>query len=163
MGLTLAEQGQVFLYALAVGFALGAFYDLFRIFRVFARSEKRQVVWQDLFFCFIAAVASFLLALALNWGEIRFYLLAGEGIGMCVYFLTLGEITLRLARVLLRILLFLRSLFLRWIFSPVRRLFMWIFGGIWSRTVKIAKATKKHLKFQRKREKALETSPPDSV
>lgn len=163
MGLTLAEQGQGFLFALAVGFALGALYDVFRIFRVFARSEKRQVVWQDLFFCFVAAVASFLLALAINWGEIRFYLLAGEGIGMCVYFLTLGEVTLRLARVLLRILLFFRSLFLRWLLRPIRRLFVWIFGGIWRRIVKIAKATKKHVKFRRKREKALETSPPNSV
>ena len=63
--------------ALAVGFALGAFYDVFRIFRVFARSEKRQVIWQDIFVCFVAAVVSFLVALAVNWGEVRFYLLAG--------------------------------------------------------------------------------------
>lgn len=115
--------------ALAVGFALGAFYDVFRIFRVFARSEKRQVIWQDIFVCFVAAVVSFLVALAVNWGEVRFYLLAGEAIGMCVYFLTLGEITFRLAKLLLRILTAIKNFLLRWILRPIGRLFRRISAG----------------------------------
>lgn len=163
MGLTLEEQGQGFLIALAVGFALGAFYDVFRIFRVFARSEKRQVIWQDIFVCFVAAVISFLLALAVNWGEVRFYLLAGEAIGMCVYFLTLGEITLRLSHLLLRILTAIKHFLFRWIFHPVGCLLRWIFHGVCSAGVKIAKVTIKPLKFRKKRKKSLETSPPNSV
>lgn len=149
--------------ALAVGFALGAFYDVFRIFRVFARSEKRQVIWQDIFVCFVAAVASFLLALAVNWGEVRFYLLAGEAIGMCVYFLTLGEITFRLAKLLLWILTAIKRFLLRWILRPIGRLFRRIFRGVRAVCVKIAKVTTKPLKFRKKRKKSLETSPSDSV
>lgn len=149
--------------ALAVGFALGAFYDVFRIFRVFARSEKRQVIWQDIFVCFVAAVASFLLALAVNWGEVRFYLLAGESIGMCVYFLTLGEITFRLAKLLLRILTAVKNFLLRWIFRPIGRFFRWIFRGMRAICVKIAKVIIKPIKIRKKSKKSLETSPPDSV
>ena len=142
--------------ALAVGFALGAFYDVFRIFRVFARSEKRQVIWQDIFVCFVAAVVSFLVALAVNWGEVRFYLL-------CVYFLTLGEITFRLAKLLLRILTAIKNFLLRWILRPIGRLFRRIFRGVRTICVKIAKVTTKPLKFRKKRKKSLETSPSDSV
>lgn len=166
MGLTLEEQGQGFLIALAVGFVLGAFYDVFRIYRVFARSEKRQVIWQDIFVCFVAAVASFLLALAVNWGEIRFYLLAGEAIGMCVYFLTLGEITFRLAKLLLRILKAIKNFLMRWFFQPVGRLFCWVFRRIKNFCIKIGKVIAKPLnfgRFRKKRKKPLETSPPNSV
>lgn len=34
----------------------------------------------------------------MNYGEIRFYIIGGELIGMTVYFLTLGRITVRIAK-----------------------------------------------------------------
>ncbi|WP_101696463.1 spore cortex biosynthesis protein YabQ [Clostridium minihomine] len=163
MDLTLAEQGQGFLYALATGFALGAFYDIFRIWRVFVRSEKRQVICQDIFFCFIAAVASFLLALAINWGEIRFYLLAGEGIGLCAYFLTLGEVTLCLSRWILRLLAALKRFFMRWVMRPIK----WLARKIWhvGKAIgqKMGRTVKNTVKNKNKSKKQLETTPPDSV
>ena len=37
----------------------------------------------------VAGIVTFLLALAASYGEVRFYLLAGEGIGFCLYFMDL--------------------------------------------------------------------------
>ena len=39
----------------------------------------------------------------MNSGEIRFYIIGGELIGMAVYFLTLGRITVRIAKWIHRI------------------------------------------------------------
>lgn len=163
MDLTLADQGQGFLYALAVGFGLGAFYDVFRILRVFVRCEKRHVIMQDVFFCFTAGVASFLLALGVNWGEIRFYLLAGEAIGLCAYFLTLGEVTLRLSKLILRIVGVVWRFFLRWLFRPLKRLCLAIWKGIRVACLKVANFLKKFLKKRSKNKKQLESTPADGV
>lgn len=121
MDLSFEAQTQGFLYACAVGFLLGAFYDFFRILRVFLRCDRRPVFFQDLFCCCVTAVVTFLLALAVNWGEIRFYLLAGQAIGVCVYFLTLGEITVRLARAVFHVLRRIWRFLRRWIFGPLKR------------------------------------------
>ena len=159
----MADQGQGFLYAMAVGFGLGAFYDVFRILRVFVRCEKRHVILQDVVFCFVAGVASFLLCLAVNWGEIRFYLLAGEAIGLCAYFLTLGEVTLWLSKLLLRILKAIWRFLLRWFLRPLKRLFLAIARKGKSCGLKVAAFLKKSLKKRGKNKKQLESSPADGV
>ena len=58
---------------------------------------------QDILYGIAAAFVTFLLALAVNSGEIRFYIIGGELIGMAVYFLTLGRITVRIAKWIHRI------------------------------------------------------------
>lgn len=131
METTLSAQSQGFLYACVLGFALGLFFDVFRVLRVFLRCERRPVFFQDLLCFSVAAVATFLLALGVNYGEVRFFLLAGEGIGVCVYFLTVGEITVRLAGLIFRAVRAVWLFFRNRIFRPVLRLFVrlgkWIF------------------------------------
>ena len=142
-------QTQGFLYACAVGFLLGAFYDFFRILRVFLRCDRRPVFFQDLFCCCVTAVITFLLALAVNWGEIRFYLLAGQAIGVCVYFLTLGEITVRLARVIFHVLRWIRRFLGRWIFGPLKRAAVKAGKWILQRPGEIKKTLKKPHKIKK--------------
>lgn len=128
MDVTFASQSQGFLYSCIVGFALGAFYDIFRMIRIMCRTERRHVFFQDLFFMVCAAFVTFLLALAVNWGELRFYIVAGEIIGICVYDLTVGEVTVRIARFVYKILRIILR-FLNWlIIRPLKSLFIWIFG-----------------------------------
>ena len=111
-----ADQWEGFLTACISGVALALFYDVFRVSRALLRPKKRSVFLQDLIFMSAAALVTFLLALATNDGILRFYLLAGEGLGMCVYFLTVGEITVRLARLLLRLLRKVRAFLKRTFF-----------------------------------------------
>ncbi len=100
MEITLEYQVQGFLLACVTGVAIGAFFDIFRVYRALFRCGKRAVFFQDIVCLSIAGLATFLVALAANWGNVRFYLLAGEAIGGCLYFLTFGEVTVRVASLL---------------------------------------------------------------
>lgn len=127
MNSSLALQFQGFVISVGVGVLLGAFYDVFRIFRTVFRSEKRAVFFQDLFYMIGAAFVTFLLALGVNYGDVRFYILAGEIIGWCLYYLTVGLVTIRVFLITSRILH-------KFLINPIKRIiskiFHWIFSKI---------------------------------
>ncbi len=56
----------------------------------------------------------------MNSGEIRFYIIGGELIGMAVYFLTLGRITVRIAKWIHRICVKIALWFKRHISEPIK-------------------------------------------
>lgn len=139
-----------FAASIAAGFLLGAFYDVFRIWRTFLHTEKRAVFFQDLFYMAAAAVFTFLLALAVADGEVRAYLLAGEAAGWFSYYFTVGQVTGRLSRWVSRLLY-------RFLFRPLGRLFRRIrrfFVGkcqiFLAYLLKLARNAKKRLKRRRK-------------
>lgn len=113
--------------AVPVGVGLAVLYDLLRIWRILFDSGKWSVYVQDVLYGVGAALVTFLLALAVNYGEVRFYLLLGEGAGVAVYFLTLGRVTVRMAQVVHRGCKRLKAWFVRRIGVPVRR----IAGKLW--------------------------------
>ena len=121
MEVLFSSQLQGFLYACVVGAILAAGYDVFRIWRILFSSSRLVVLIQDILFFACAAVVTFLLALAVNFGELRFYILAGEIAGACVYFLTLGEVTARLARLIYRFLGFCKRQIIRLVVFPLER------------------------------------------
>jgi spore cortex biosynthesis protein YabQ len=124
---TLAFQLQGFYISIGAGVVLGIIYDLFRIFRTVFHSEKRAVFFQDLFYMLCAALVTFLVALGVNYGEVRFYILAGEAIGWCLYFFTVGNVTIR-------IFCFISRVLHRFLIDPVKRIlqgiFCWIAGKL---------------------------------
>ena len=123
MGITLSGQLDVFLLSCAFGAALGAYYDVFRLLRLFVYSGKRQLFFQDVFYFFSCGVFTFLFALAVNSGEVRFFLLAGEAIGWLLYHLTLGALTYHFSSFLVSVLKRLAGWVSRVLFLPVGRLF----------------------------------------
>ena len=98
MEISLAVQMQGFILATVAGFALAILYDALKMVRTMIRSTPSHVFWMDLAFMAVAGIVTFLLALAASYGEVRFYLLAGEGIGFCLYFMTFGLISSRVIR-----------------------------------------------------------------
>ncbi len=74
---TLSSQTFGFLVFFAAGVVLGAVYDVLRIWRAMFRSERRSVFFQDLIYMILAAYFTFLVNLAVNYGELRLYLFAG--------------------------------------------------------------------------------------
>lgn len=115
MNLSLTSQLQGFVISVVAGAFLGAYYDIFRIFRTVFQSESRAVFFQDLFYMLSAAFVTFLLALGVNYGEVRFYILAGEVIGWCLYYLTVGMVTIHVFRFISKILLTI-------VINPIRRI-----------------------------------------
>lgn len=149
MYLTLGFQAQGFLISIGTGFLLGAFYDIFRIYRTAVNPDRRTTFFQDLFYMFCAAFVTFLLALGVNYGEVRFYILAGELMGWCLYFLTIGFITIQVFTFISRILN-------RILFQPIKKILhkfnLWIGKhiGILCKNVKKGFQTaKKRLKQHR--------------
>ena len=123
MNLSLSFQLQGFVISIVAGVFLGAYYDIFRIFRTVFQSENRAVFFQDLFYMISAAFVTFLLSLGVNYGEVRFYILAGEIIGWCLYYLTVGMVTIRVFQFVSKIL---HKLFI----NPIKKIMVKIFHFI---------------------------------
>ena len=80
------------LISLVAGILLAAVYDTMKIVRLLLSGEKSHVVVQDFFFMILAAFVTYLVSLAVSYGVVRFYVIACEIIGVCIYFLTLGMV-----------------------------------------------------------------------
>lgn len=107
MEITLSSQVQIFLLACALGVLLSIFYDVFRVLRMVAQWQTLQIFFHDIIYFTVCGFFTFTFALATNCGNVRFYIVAGEIIGWCVYHLTIGEFMMR---ALMRVVNFLRGL-----------------------------------------------------
>ena len=143
METVLSDQLWGFAIACAAGVVLAVLYYVLRVLRAFLRFGKRAIFFQDIAYMVTAAFIIFLLALATNAGILRFYLLAGAGIGMCVYFLTLGEVTIRLAQLIVRALRAVRRFLRNKIFRPVGRVLRRAAEGIGEKAKKMRVFRKK--------------------
>jgi spore cortex biosynthesis protein YabQ len=91
MILSMPGQTGLFLTTVAVGGAVGLFYDFFRVLRKTAPHGRLAVQLEDLFFWLTATVLVFYYMLHRNYGEIRFFTLLGTGIGLTLYFVTVSR------------------------------------------------------------------------
>lgn len=101
MGITIAGQVQEFFLSCLLGFILGVIYDIFRILRLFLKFGKKRIFLQDVIYMGICAVITFLFSLVTNYGEFRFYVIAGEILGFCSYYFTIGRLVGRLYKVVM--------------------------------------------------------------
>lgn len=85
-----SEQLSIFLSSLGLGFLLGILYDVLRAVRLSFTDSKIAVVIFDLLYFLCFGIFSFLFILALNKGEIRSYIIAGEIIGAFFYYISFG-------------------------------------------------------------------------
>jgi hypothetical protein len=137
MGLSL---GSLF-WAVVVGFLLALCYDTVVLLRYTVIGKaKHPWVW-DTLFLWQSSIVTYLLALTVDFGRVRFFLLAGEGIGAALYFFTIGAVTKHLAVGLHRVFL--------WLLAPWRR-----FAAIlWRCLVKICHRGKCFLEKMAKKRK----------
>lgn len=145
-----------FFLSLAAGVVLGAFYDTLRVLRIVLGGGKRRQFLMDVLFMAVCAPVTFLVALAAEAGQLRFYILAGEGIGLCLWALTFGELTLWAAQLIGAIVSWIKR-WLRGLFLPIAS---W-FRRQWSRAWQ--KIRTKRENNRRKRKKSLETNGESSV
>lgn len=98
MGITNSGQLQELFLAGGLGFLLGAFYDVFRVIRLMMRPSARVIFFQDLLYFTLSSVITFLFALAVTGGELRFYLFLGLVTGFMAYYFTVGRAVMRCAK-----------------------------------------------------------------
>lgn len=109
----------IFLQACLLGVLLGMIYDCFRVFREIVPCKKTATFIQDLLFFGIVTLCTLVFWVGVNKGQLRFYLVIGEGLGAWLYFQSISRIVFwaifRVIRLIKR--------FLRFLFRPVKRLF----------------------------------------
>ncbi len=149
MGFANAEQLRELFLSGGMGFLLGAYYDVFRLWRTWRHSSKVSVFVQDCVFFCTAAVVVFLFSLALTKGVVRVYTLCGVAIGFGAYRYTVGLALLRIVTLLYRWARWLVGFAKRWVSAPVRWLgnrlrVPWCF--LCEKSKKLAKKSEKILK-----------------
>ena len=143
MFLTLSSQLVGFIAFFAAGAVAGAAYDILRIWRAMFRSERRSVFFQDFFYMILTAYFTFLVNIAVNYGELRFYLFAGEALGWFVWHWTVGRVTVGLFRRLFRFLY-------RKIFDPAGACLRRLSKKMSAKAAKCAKSVQKRLQSWKK-------------
>ena len=154
--LSLAEQSKGFLLSLGFGFLMGIFYDLFRIIRISISKSKKIVLVFDLLYCVFLGFCSYLFFLVVNEGDIRAFLLLGEGIGFAIYYFSLGVVVFTASekivnttkKVLFKVFQVVLFPF-RWIFKKLKSL-LEKFSKKWRKKgKKIKNKSKFHLKLHK--------------
>lgn len=128
----------IFLQACLLGVLLGMIYDCFRVFREIVPCKKTATFIQDLLFFGIVTLCTLVFWVGVNKGQLRFYLVIGEGLGAWLYFQSISRIVFwaicRVIRLIKR--------FLRFLFRPVKRLFP-VFGALFRKKFRIGSRRKK--------------------
>lgn len=136
-------QTLVFLQSLAIGFALGMFYDVFRILRVAAPHGSAAVFAEDFLFFLVCAVLTFLFALSAVNGHLRIFLVLGELLGAVIYFFSLGVLVMRVSKTVIGWLKALLRFLYRLLLRPFVRLFAWILHKARKMQASVARRAKK--------------------
>lgn len=101
-GLGYAFQTDIFIKSLGAGFSLGVVYSVFQCLRKAGLRGRISVFFQDLLFFVICALVTFIFSFEVNFGYVRGYLLAGEIIGFCIFYLLPSKVTVFLAEKITR-------------------------------------------------------------
>lgn len=115
-----SEQLSIFIASLGLGFLLGILYDVLRAIRLSFTSSKIAVVIFDLLYFFLFGLFTFLFILALNKGEIRSYIIAGELIGAIFYYISFGIAAIKFTDRVVKLLKQFYSFVLKVISAPIR-------------------------------------------
>lgn len=118
MELPIAEQAGAFVGAVCLGFFVGIFYDLLRLFRQRLRWPGLAYVL-DLVFWIVVVVSIFLFAIRATGGKVRIYVLLSIFGGATAYFLSFSAWIMGLGNLLADGM----SLFVRLLTLPIRFFF----------------------------------------
>ena len=101
MILSMSGQGLLFLTTVAAGFAIGFVYDIFRIVRKTVPHSHLMVQVEDVLYWVAVSLLMFYFMLHRNYGEIRFFSIAGAALGMILYFYSVSVIVMKVSVVVI--------------------------------------------------------------
>lgn len=162
----LPEQTHLFLQAVGCGFWLGVLYSVFRIARIGLHLKNKIVFFWDILYVLLCAVLTFFYLLAVNNGQMTFFILFGELLGWLVYYFSLGIIAIRGFSALLRLLRRVFHWVSRHIFLPVWQVFHRIIRFFSDFEKKVEIKTKKWIKsskYHLKKKHALQYTIEESL
>ncbi len=97
---TIPQQVFIFLCSVILGGALGVVYDVFRAVRIIFpfMGKKIPTAVADILYMIIFGLAVFLLSALMGRGVVRFFCIAGAGIGAVLYLTAVGNTVTGLLR-----------------------------------------------------------------
>ncbi|NLO76543.1 MAG: hypothetical protein GX092_06720 [Clostridia bacterium] len=84
--MSVLNQAMIFFLVLVWGNFVGLIFDCYRLFRQIWRLGFWGTSLGDLFFWLIVTFLTYLFLMLISWGEVRFYVFLGIGIGLIIYF-----------------------------------------------------------------------------
>lgn len=135
----IGDQLKIFLKAAELGIILGGCYDILRILRAFFRFGKKLFIASDFIYCLWAGFLMFSFLLNENFGIPRLYIFFGAAVGFCLWYFTLGKITVKAAKALKKVF----SVILRPFFKLFRKILKFIKNRIIKTKIISAKAFNK--------------------
>lgn len=96
MEISLTVQTQIFFLSVLFGIILGMFYDVFVVMRIVTKCDKSQVFFQDIIYFAISGLTNFTFILAVNNGEVRFFIILAEILGWILYYITVGKMIVKI-------------------------------------------------------------------
>lgn len=113
------NQVEIFGYSCLCGVMLGILYDIFRLIRLMSSKSKWNIFVGDIIYFALSGFCTFLFILAVNYGEIRFYIFAGEVIGWSLYHITFGELVYKFSSIIIEFLSKIYLKFTKFFYSPI--------------------------------------------
>lgn len=98
MTVSASSQMMLFLFAMGIGGAFGLVYDILYLGRLLSPCGKLLSFLLDCLYLLACGVFTFLFLLAGNAGEVRFFILEGELLGLLFYRFTLGLLVAKAMR-----------------------------------------------------------------
>ncbi len=141
----LADQTEIFLYALGFGFLLGVLYDVFRTLRMIISESKGFVFFMDVLYFAVCTFLIFCFILVVDSGRIRVYVALGIILGWIVYYFSFGAIAMRVSNAVTGLL--------KKAFSALFKPFELLNRRILKKTRKIAGFCKKNIRKSDKKAK----------
>lgn len=114
---SLSMQLYAFAITMLAGASIGLAFDLYRVIRALLRPGTLATILMDLCFWLVLAPVVVVYLLLANWGELRFYVLVGIGIGLAFYYLLISRTVIRLALGLAHLISFVISLICQMVFA----------------------------------------------
>ena len=122
MGIYLAEQTLFFLEAILLGFSFGLLYDALRITRVALPTPGWVLFLEDVFFFMVCAVGTFFFLMRAIDGQVRFFILIGEILGLVIYFNSLSILVMGVSQAVIRFIKAVLRFICERILLPIWRL-----------------------------------------
>ncbi|MBR5562579.1 MAG: spore cortex biosynthesis protein YabQ [Clostridia bacterium] len=120
----LADQTEIFLYALGFGFLLGIIYGVFRALRLIISNSGGFVFFMDFLYFAVCTFLIFCFIMVTDNGRIRLYVAFGIILGWTVCYFSFGAITVRVFNAIIK---GLKRVFC-FLFKPFRRFGKEIYG-----------------------------------
>lgn len=139
---TAHQQLVLFGLSCLFGVLLGVFYDIFRTVRIIFPHNTWLVIIEDVIYLSVYTVFLNAFTSAAARGEFRIYYIIGNILGFTIYFFTIGSIVIKIMR---KLFVLIQCTF-KFIMSPVKRLYAFIYKKVHKKIVRNSKCLVKFVK-----------------